>query len=204
MLEAIVLAASPNEGLLKECSTAPKEALIKIAGRQMVEYVLEALDKTEEIDGIVLVGVKAQELSYQPLKPTKWTEGGANLLGSVEQGLAVVTPGNRVLLVTADIPLINPDIVKTFLRQCGDQQAEVYYPVVSREISESRFPGVRRTYATLREGTFTGGNLFLINPDVVARCRPLLLEGTRLRKRPLSLCKMLGIWFLVKYLCKRL
>lgn len=203
MLEAIVLAGSPNKGLLQECSTAPKEALIRIAGRQMVEYVVEALDGTEEIDAIIVVGVGPEDLKYKASKPVRWVPGGRDILASMEQGLQV-TCSDRVLLVTGDIPLINATVVKSFLRQCGDRKADVYYPVVSREDSENRFPGVRRTYAIFREGSFTGGNMFILNPAIVTRCYSQLSQGTELRKSPWKLCRLLGIGLLCKYLCRGL
>ncbi|HEX3031467.1 MAG TPA: NTP transferase domain-containing protein [Bacillota bacterium] len=203
MLEAIVLAGGPNEGLLQECSTAPKEALIPIAGRHMVEYVLRALEETEAVASIVVVGISREDLKYQSTKPVRWVPGGRDLLTSMEQGLHEAR-GERVLLVTGDIPLINPSIIESFLEQCGDGRADLYYPVVSREDSESRFPGVVRTYAIFREGHYTGGNIFLVNPAVVSRWRDKLGRGTELRKSPWKLCRLLGLGFLVKYLCRSL
>lgn len=203
MLEAIVLAGSPNDGLLQECSAAPKEALIRIAGRQMVEYVLEALDGTAEIESIIVVGVSPEDLKYRGSRPVRCVPGGRDILASLEQGLRVAS-SDRVLLVTGDIPLINAAVVTSFLRQCGDRKADVYYPIVSREDSEKRFPGVQRTYATLREGCFTGGNIFVVNPAIVTSCYSQIRQGTELRKSPWKLCRLLGIGFLCKYLCRSL
>lgn len=204
MLDAIVLAGSPNEGPLRECSTAPKEALIEIGGRCMVDYVLGALNTTEEVHRIILVGMEPQDLKYTGSKDISWVQAGNTLLESLEHGLSAASPGNKVLLATADIPLLNSRAIKAFLEQCGDWEADLYYPVVSREVSERRFPGVRRTYATFRDGTYTGGNLFLLDPEALVRCREMLKAGVELRKSPWRLCRLLGIRFLCKFLCRQL
>ncbi|MDA8210646.1 MAG: NTP transferase domain-containing protein [Clostridia bacterium] len=204
MLDAIVLAGSPNAGPLRECSTAPKEALIEIGGRYMVDYVLGALDTTEEVNKIILVGVGPQDIKYTGSKDISWVPAGDTLLESLEHGLSAVSAGNKVLLVTADIPLLNSRAIKVFLGECGDWEADLYYPIVSREVSERRFPGVKRTYATFRDGTYTGGNLFLLEPEAILRCREMLKAGVELRKSPWRLCRLLGMRFLCKFLCRQL
>lgn len=205
-MDAIVLAGSPNHGSLRRCSSAPKEALIKIRGRFMVEYVLDALNRTEEVDRIVVVGVKPADLNnLQPSpKPVTWVSGGKSLLESLENGLRAVQPRQKALILTADIPLVTSFVIQEFLRQCGDFQADFYYPVVSRRLSETRFPGVRRTYATFREGTFTGGNIFLVEPNALMACRDQIKVGITLRKSPFRLCRLLGMSFFCRFLLHRL
>ncbi len=204
MLNAIVLAGSANKGSLQQYSTVQKEALIKISGRSMVEYVLEALDNTTEIAKLVLVGVDTNEVQYQVKKAITCVPAGTTLLESIELGTQALPQDQKVLLVTADIPLLQAKAVVTFIAQCESWQADLYYPIISRELCEKRFPGVKRTYASFLEGTYTGGNIFLLQPAALAHCKEIFEVATTLRKSPLRLSRLLGTTFLFKFMCRRL
>ena len=64
---------------------------------------------------------------------------------------------------------------------------------------ESRFPDIKRTYASLRDGTFTGGNLFLVRREIISRCLSKAEEFVKLRKSPTALARMVGLGMLLKY-----
>jgi GTP:adenosylcobinamide-phosphate guanylyltransferase len=204
MLDAIVLAGGLNAGSLRECSPAAKEALIKISGRYMVDYVLGALDNTQEVKKIILVGVDPRDINYSGSKEISGVPAGDSLLASLENGISAATPGNKVLLVTADVPLLNSKVIKAFLEECGDWEGDLYYPIVSKQLSEYRYPEVKRTYAILRDGAFTGGNIFLLQPEALVRCKAMLKAGIELRKSPWKLCRLLGISFLGKFIFRQL
>ena len=45
--------------------------------------------------------------------------------------------------------------------------AGLVYPEIPQAVAEARFPGQKRTYAAVREGRFTGGNMTLLTPEAV-------------------------------------
>jgi len=110
-------------------------------------------------------------------------------------------PG-RVLLSTSDIPLLTPQSIEDFINQCQDQEADLYYPIVAKEVVESRFANSPRTYVNLREGMFTGGNVFLLNPAIVEECIPRGEQIIKARKSPMKLCRLVGMMFLLKFLAR--
>ncbi|HHW44175.1 NTP transferase domain-containing protein [Desulfofundulus thermobenzoicus] len=204
MVDAVVLAGSPNNGPLKECSPVPYEALIPIGDKSMVRYVVDALTQSRSIARIAVVGPR-EELSVD-LQGTGAlvVPAGGSLLENVQGGMEALSGARRVLLVSSDIPLITPGAIEDFLEQCRDQRADLYYPIVPREAVESRFKsGVQRTYVSLKEGVFTGGNIFLLNPEVVSRCLPLGQQLVDARKSPLRLCRLVGLGFLLRFLLHR-
>ena len=71
-----------------------------------------------------------------------------------------------------------------FLLQCKEVDADLYYPIVSKEVNERLYPGCKRTYVGLREGTFTGGNVFLVNPKIVMQCMDVAERIIENRKNP--------------------
>jgi hypothetical protein len=50
----------------------------------------------------------------------------------------------------------------------------------------------------------TGGNVFLIRPQVILKSRDRIEQAFALRKRPLQLSRLLGFKFLIKLLTGRL
>jgi len=212
-VDAVVLAGGLNCGPLQQYSTARTEALIPIGGRPMVEYVVNALKHVPAVRRIVIAG-PCKDLApvFKGDAAVQVAEGGdtaiATLLRGVEALEKLPLPAAEVsrwvLIATADIPMITPEAIEDFLRLCQKREGEVYYPVVKREVSEKKYPGVKRTYVRLREGSFTGGNLLLVDKNVIERCIPLAEKIVARRKNPLALCRLLGLKFVFKFLLHRL
>jgi hypothetical protein len=171
VIEAIVLAGGRTDRL-----PFSEKADLLLHGRAMVDYVVAALQDVPEIDNVRV-----------------HRGAGDQLVPNLLEALAMVaTPEDDYVLVSScDIPFLTPEAVQDFLARC-DGSADLYYPIVSRDACEARFPGVRRTYAKLREGTFTGGNLFLVRPSVLPPLAKRLERLFALRKSPLRLSRELG------------
>ncbi len=203
-VDAVVLAGAENDGRLRAVSNSPHEALIDVGGRPMVQYVLDALAASRYVERIVLVG-PAEALRGQVGGPrVEIVPGGERMVDNIRIGLEHLGARRKVLLVTSDIPLLTAPVLDDFLERCQRLRADIYYPIVPREQNEAAFPGVKRTYVRLREGVFTGGNLVLIEPAVVARCAGIIEQAVRMRKKPLQLGRLLGVSFIIKLLANRL
>jgi len=108
----------------------------------------------------------------------------------------------RVLVATGDIPHLTEEAVRFVLDKAPE--AALVYPIVPKEAVEARFPRTKRTYARLREGTFTGGNLLLLDKSLFRKALPLARRVVALRKRPLALARLVGWDVLLKLLLGRL
>jgi len=94
------------------------KALVPLAGRPLFAWSLEALERCEAIDAIVVVGPVRQLrdlLSASGLAPRKvvaWAEGGAERQHSVARGLAAMPPEHDVIAVHDSArALLTPAIV---------------------------------------------------------------------------------------------
>ncbi len=163
-------------------------------GRPMAEWVLEALK------GAGLSAVYVGENPGLSPPPRLTLPDRGSLLDNLEAALAYVE--GRVLVATADLPHLTPEAVRFMLERAPE--AALVYPIVPKERVEARFPGNRRTYARLREGTFTGGNLLLLDKALFFQALPLARRAVALRKNPLALARMVGLDILVKLLLGRL
>ncbi|NLK51975.1 MAG: NTP transferase domain-containing protein [Syntrophomonadaceae bacterium] len=208
-VDAVVLAGGLNSSSLRENSGCTSEALISIGNRPMVEYVVKALKHTPEVSRIVVAGHRKDMAAVFAKDPELiLTESGPTTVSTLLNGLQALReqilvsgPLSDLVLVTAgDIPMITPEAIQNFLGLCHKRKADLYYPIVTREASESKYPGMQRTYVRLREGYFTGGNLILVDPTVVERCAKLADQMILRRKNPLALCQLLGWRFVLKFL----
>ena len=203
-MDVIILAGAKNTGALHETSDSPYEASIPIWGRPLLDYVVRPLTTVKEVERLAVVG--PEECLSPDLRSSVWqiVPFGHSMVENLSRGLTALDPRGKVLVVTADIPLITAEAIEDFLARCRAREADIYYPVVERGPIESRFPGVKRTYATLREGTFTGGNIILLAPEIVERHLATIEQAVALRKKPLQMARLLGLFYLVKLIFGRL
>jgi molybdopterin-guanine dinucleotide biosynthesis protein A len=212
-VDAVVLAGGLNSDSLRASCGYEKEALITIGNRPMVEYVVNALKHTPQVGRIVVAGHRDDLTSIFGSDPSLIiSDSGPSSVATLQKGLETLqakTPDHSqtqrmVIVTTGDIPMITPEAIDDFLHLCQKRKGDLYYPVVTRENSECKYPGVIRTYVRLREGQFTGGNLILVDPAIVAQCSAMADRIVQRRKNPLALCKLLGWRFVMKFLFRTL
>ncbi|KAB2953025.1 NTP transferase domain-containing protein [Heliorestis acidaminivorans] len=200
-MDAIILAASPNDSSLKKSHSASKEALIPIGSRPMVDYVVQALLESSKITRIVLVGPTEVEGLYKNNVLVQVIEGGTDHLDSLQKGLSkLANPSEKILVVAGDIPLLTAPALERFLLSCSDQEADLYYPLIRREDSELKYPGIKRTFVKLQDGEVTGGNILLFRRAILDRLVWKGREFIKLRKDPLGLAGLLGWRFLFSFI----
>jgi hypothetical protein len=178
--------------------------LLKIGEKEMVRTVLDVYRQIDGIGRTVLVGPE-NELSF--LKedyPVEILPESDSLMGNLLLASRHLQAENYLLISSADIPLLSTVAVQDFLEQCQPLDCDFYYPIVTREASEKVFPGEKRTFISLKEGTFTGGNLFMVNPIHLEPLAPTIEQFLAYRKKPLKMVSLLGVGFVFSYFAKQL
>jgi molybdopterin-guanine dinucleotide biosynthesis protein A len=205
-INGLILAGGTLDDRLRDRTQVTEEALIPIGQRFMVEYVVQAIKKTESVGKIAIVGpVEQLRDKFQDDADIVLAPGGDTVALSVLNGLAVLPESEFVLTASSDIPLINGQSLEGFIASCMQLgTADIYYPIVERSLSEQTYPGAQRTFVRLTDGSFTGGNVFLLRPEIVASRVKIADELIALRKDPVALCKTIGPGFIVKFLLRQL
>ncbi|MDQ7822988.1 MAG: nucleotidyltransferase family protein [Candidatus Eremiobacteraeota bacterium] len=200
MHDVIILAGGKMEEEFRALYDVEHKAYIPLHGKMMVQYVLEALSGVQELSRKVLV---APSLPVPPLvgeHVDHAVTGGSSMVASLRAGLeALPSPSEKVLVMPSDIPLLTAGAVEEFLRGCRERQGSVCYAYVEKSDSERSYPGLRHTYARLREGTFCGGSLVLLEPAVFPQCERLFTTLTAARKNPFQSASMLGLPIILKF-----
>lgn len=202
MVYALVLAGQTDTSAFPEEEGISNESLLKVGGKPMLYYVIEALSGCESIEEIVLVGPPDQlkEVAGDCIM----VESGDNIVENIRRGAEAVPADGRLLICGSDIPLIKSEIIERFLNSCREQEASFYMPIVSKESSEAVFPGGDRTYANLAEGTFTAGNCFMVSSTVLEDGLSLAETFIGARKNVLHLAWLLGPLFILKLVLQKL
>lgn len=206
-MDAIILAGGETPPALSHAlgaSTAEERALLKVDGRAAILYVLESLQQSAQVQQIAVVGLPSTLRILEEAAPqVTRVEAQSTLADNVLAGMNTAeTP--QVLICTCDVPLVTAQTWQEFLNQVQVNNFEAAYPIARRETVEKSFLQGKRTYATLRDGTFTGGNAFVLPRGKEAQLRQLIDAGFRARKNPLGLARLLGTSFVVKAVAKKL
>jgi len=206
---AVVTAGwSPKEDdPLAEYTHDKPKALIPIAGKPMISYVVDALAGSRYIQNIVVVALDpAAEVQF-PVT-VEYVPDAGDILGNVEAGLAHVAAHypNRdaTLISSSDVPTITPLIVDAFIEKCFRTDHDLYYSIVERTVMEGRFPESHRSYIHLREGDFAGGDLILTRPGMALSQRELWRDLSAARKNALQQARLVGLGLFLKLLIHRL
>lgn len=193
----MILAGSPPDSTIQAAYSVPQRAAVPIAGKMMVQYVVDALHGAGTISDIRLVGdISCVNVTETITPPGTMIE---NLIAGTRASSSSGAD-SHILVATSDIPMLTSDAVDDFVRRCGDLSADFYYPVIRKEDAERQFPGMRRTYARLAEGTFTGGNIVLMRAGFIIDNADTIRNVFGARKSVMKLAKMIGLPILLRAL----
>lgn len=206
-MDAIILGGGTLKGLASNGTSS--KALIQIDNKPMVEYLIDTLHETSFISKIVaIVPLSAQYENWAP-KVHKVLKAGDSFIDNLCNGLEYLEnmPGGcseRVMVASCDIPLITAKVIEDFIDLSSSIDADIIYPIIPKDVVERRYPETKRTYAKMKEGRFTGGNIMVVCPRAVLKNSDLVKQAYALRKSPLKLSRKLGPKFIMKFLTKSL
>lgn len=198
-MNALILGGGRPDDELCLASGAPAKALVPINGVPMAAFVLRALRESGRIERITYVGPVNDLL--RGLVDEVLPDCGA-LIDNLESGLRALSGSPRILIGAADAPFLSAASVRALLD--ADPGAAFVYPIVPRAVVQAAFPEGKRTYARVREGTFTGGNFFLVSPAFALGALPWARRMLENRKNPLAMVRLLGVGFAIRFLLGRL
>jgi len=209
-MDAIVAAGGiplPEEPLYVETKGRPK-ALLDIAGKPMVQWVLDALSEAKTVDRVVLVGL-TEKSGVTCRKPLTFIPNQGKMLDNLRAAAAEVLRQNKkakhVLIVSSDIPAITGEMVDWAVRTAMETDDDVYYNVIPREVMEARFPHAKRTWTRLADMEVCGGDMNIGRLSLLThRDVDLWKKITNARKSPLRQAALIGLDTLFLLLFRKL
>ncbi len=209
-MDAIVTAGGiplPEEPLYPATQGHPK-ALVDIAGKPMIQWVLDALSQSTVIENVILVGL-SEKSDVKCEKPICFIPNQGKMLDNLRAGAKKVLEINKkarhVLLVSSDIPAITSEMVDWAVNTAMETDDDVYYNIITREVMEKRFPGSNRTYTRLKDMDVCGGDMNVGRLELLTSGETDLWEKiTNARKSPLKQAGLIGFDTLVLLLFRQL
>jgi GTP:adenosylcobinamide-phosphate guanylyltransferase len=196
-MDAIVTAGGipqPGEPLY-EYTLGASKAMLDIAGKPMIQWVIDALEGAQTIDGIVIIGLPPEsEIISTKVKGRIPNQGGMvdNIRAGVNKVIELNPAARHVLAVSSDIPTITPEMVDWVVNKALETDLEAYYNVIERKVMEKRFPGSKRSYTRLRDVEVCGGDMNLIKTSLVTQNDELWDKLVASRKNVLKQAALIG------------
>lgn len=189
---AVVLAGGKTSPELRAQTGVEDRARLPFRGKEMVRWVIEALQASACVGPMAVVGAVAPSERYSV------AEAGETFLESVRNGVAALDPAEGYLLVTGDIPFLTADAITDFTRKATASGGDFCYAIVRKADCLREFPTMKRTCLKLKEGEFTGGNIVYVTQGFLRDNWSRLEEAHRLRKNKFRLAATIGFGTLLR------
>ena len=181
--------------LLYEVLPGGYKAFLDIAGKAMIQWVLDALSAAKTIERVVIVGLKP-DCGVTCSKPLTFVPDQDDLVANIRAGVLKVLELNPsaeyVLAATSDVPAITGEMVDWVVNSAMETEHDLYYNVISREVMEKRFPGSRRSYLRLKDIEACGGDINVLRASVVSGRDDVWKRLVASRKNALKQAALIG------------
>ena len=210
-MDAIVIAGgipTPEEPLYQYTQGVAK-AMLDIAGKPMVQWVLDALGNAKHVENVIIIGLP-EESVVSCSKPLYHIPNQGRMLANIQAGIdkmREINPKSEyVISASADIPAITGEMIDWLVETAMETKDDIYYGVVKREVMEKRYPGSNRTFTKLADMEVCGADVHIAHHTMTTDPEHLAMWEILIgkRKSPLKQAATIGIWTLVLLLLGRL
>ncbi len=176
------------------------KALLPVDGTPMILRVIRALQACPAIGRIVVSSERLDILAGFP-------EADGVLVRrskpSPSRSVAAIFKefGPALLVTTADHALLTREIVECFLAK-APFEADATAAVAQSNVIRAAHPTTQRTWMRLRDGDFSGCNLFLLRTEHAIRAVTFWQKLEEQRKSPFAMARMIGLSAVVRYALK--
>jgi GTP:adenosylcobinamide-phosphate guanylyltransferase len=201
-LTALILAGNRRDKIdpMAAAAGVSHKALLPVDGTPMILHVIRALQACPAVHRIIVSAertdllasfAEARTILIRPSAPSPSRSVAASLLEF----------GVPLLVTTADHPLLTPAILQSFFSQSPDH-VDATAGVARSEVIRAAYPNTRRTWLRMRDGDFSGCNLFLLRTPDASRAVDFWQRLEQQRKSPIAMVRTIGLAALFRYAFK--
>lgn len=199
-VRAIILAGQ-REGVvdpLCEAASVPRKASVPIAGKPMIDHVIEALEASSVEGPFGISGFDASHDARLLQLPSGKGPANSALLAAKKVNAF------PLLLTTCDHPLLTSDMIEHFIDGAKQSGADFCVGLADKSIIQPAYPNVTRTYLKFADRSVSGCNLFYIANTKGLAAIEFWQKAQQHRKQPWKLARAFSISLLISYLTGRL
>jgi len=188
-------------------SNGDSKALIDVAGKPMVQWVLDALGDSKKVDNVIVIGLTPKS-GLTCKKPLYFVSNQgrmlANIVAGVKKSIELNKKTEYVLIVSSDIPALKSDMVDFLVDTSMQTREDIYYGVCPREVMESRFPTSKRTYTKLKDMQVCGADINVIHVSMATTHLDTWEQLIGSRKSPLRSAAVIGFDILFRMFIRQI
>ena len=208
-MDAVVIAGGiPNpEDPLYTYLKGDAKALVDIAGKPMVQWVLDALSESKRVKNVILVGLSPKNalICSKPLHYlTNQGRMLSNIVAGINKSVELDKKSKYVLVVSSDIPALKAHMVDSLVDTAMETQDDLYYGICMKDVMEARFPGSNRTYTKLKDMEVCGADVNLTHVRMATEHLDTGEDLLGARKSPLKQASKLGLGLLFSLFTRQL
>jgi GTP:adenosylcobinamide-phosphate guanylyltransferase len=177
-------------------SNGSSKALIDVAGKPMIQWVLDALGNSKKVDNVIIIGLSAKS-GLTCKKPLHYVSNQgrmlSNIVAGVNKSLELNKKNEYVLIVSSDIPTLKGEMVDWLVDTAMQTKDDIYYGVCPQEVMEKRFPTSKRTYTHLSDMDVCGADVNIIHVNQVTQHLDTWEALIGNRKSPLRQAAVIGL-----------
>jgi GTP:adenosylcobinamide-phosphate guanylyltransferase len=208
-MDAIVVAGGIPlpEDPLYTYTLGNSKALLDIAGKPMVQWVLDALSTAKSIENVIVIGLSAKS-GVTCAKPLHFLPNQGRMLSNIVTGVEKsqeLSPQNEyVMIVSSDVPGIKAEMIDWLAETCLQTHDDLYYGVVPREVMEARYPNSKRTFTRLKGMEVCGADVNVTHVNMVHEHLDTWQQLIGNRKNPILQARVIGLDTLFQLLFRQL
>jgi molybdopterin-guanine dinucleotide biosynthesis protein A len=202
-VNAVVLAGGINRIPLFEGYSPGYKALVPFHGRPSILYTLDALKAVPQVARVCIAGSEAElrpalEGTVHGGDSIDFAAGGETLRESIFSGLQHFAGATRVLVLTADLPLVTPQAITAFLAACRPIQtpdvASLFLSMAPRRCFTGPYERFTKPFNRFRDIEVCHGNLWLADVRLLRNSRAAgrIDRIYRVRKNPVATALAVG------------
>ncbi len=205
-IDVVLPAGGRISGEFAQRAGTSVKALIKFDGSSVLERTIRCLREAGIEGRYVVIG--PEEVNSDPVcervdavlpeTPT----GPGNILAGLEY-LNQMGCTDRAIIANTDLPFLSPISLQRFVSACS-RDVDICAPAMTRETFEAQYPGLRAEFVPLRDGRWTMGCVFVVNPEAISRNRIHIDRVFEARKSQSRMARLLGFGFVLRFLMHRL
>jgi GTP:adenosylcobinamide-phosphate guanylyltransferase len=164
------------------------KALLPFLGKRLIDWQLEALNRSPYIEGLYLIGLSAEDASFN--FPVHYVPGAttAEFADKLIAGISYLSANEKnpslVVISSCDTPGIQTQHINQFFEKLNAlPESEFVLSLVPEHLIEAAFPHSKRVVLGFRDIKLVPGELYALSPRAIREGYKLISEiSTRRRK----------------------
>ena len=201
-LHAIITAGGKLPRSMAHLADSPVKALLKVAGRTLLDTAVEAVQGVGEVERVAIAG--GDDVAQATPDGTEYVREGETVMDNVANAFTHLGgEAHGYLVISPDLPFLNASVLSEFVSTARGS-CDMGLPYVSRDDFLARFPGAPNRFERLDGRQVTLGSCICMTGTFLKQNIPLFRDFFNARKFAHRVVLMLGLPIALAYLSGKL